>query len=88
MPVDAPYALTPRSATPVDDRVSFGELAGVAELDTDRKGDIYFVTVSEPQPVGARLVGGRRRAVQRRLTDEDRAAGRSAGAASCRRSTC
>ena len=46
---DAPYALTPRSATPVDDRVSFGELAGVAEVDPDRQGDIYFVTVSEPQ---------------------------------------
>jgi PDZ domain-containing protein len=45
---DAPYALTPRSATPVDDRVSFGELAGDAELDSDREGDVYFVTVSEP----------------------------------------
>jgi Lon-like protease len=44
----APYALTPRTATPVDDRVSFGQLAGVAEVDKDRKGDIYFVTVSEP----------------------------------------
>jgi PDZ domain-containing protein len=44
----APYALTPRTATPVDDRVSFGQLAGVAEVDTDRKGDVYFVTVSEP----------------------------------------
>jgi PDZ domain-containing protein len=28
--------------------VSFGQLAGVAQLDTDRQGDIYFVTVSEP----------------------------------------
>lgn len=44
----APYARIPRSATPVDDRVSFGELEGLAELDTDRKGDIYFVTISEP----------------------------------------
>jgi PDZ domain-containing protein len=44
----APYAQTPRSATPVDDRVSFGQLAGVAEVDPDRQGDIYFVTVSQP----------------------------------------
>lgn len=43
-----PYARTPRSATPVDDRVSFGELEGLAEVDEDRQGDIYFVTVSEP----------------------------------------
>jgi PDZ domain-containing protein len=46
--VTAPYALTPRTATPVEDRVSFGELKGVAEVDTTQKGDIYFVTVSEP----------------------------------------
>jgi len=45
---EAPYAITPRTATPVDDHVSFGALAGVAEVDPDRKGDIYFVTVSEP----------------------------------------
>jgi Lon-like protease len=46
--VTAPYALTPRTATPVEDRVSFGGLKGVAEVDTSRNGDIYFVTVSEP----------------------------------------
>jgi len=45
----APYALTPRTATPVDDHVSFGALAGVAEVDPDRQGDVYFVTVSQPQ---------------------------------------
>lgn len=44
----APYARTPRSATPVDDRVSFAELEGKAEIDEDRAGDIYFVTISEP----------------------------------------
>ena len=44
-----PYARTPRSAQPVDDRVSFGQLEGVAEVDEDRTGDIYFVTISEPQ---------------------------------------
>ena len=46
--VAANYARTPRTATPVDDRVSFGELEGVAEVDTDRQGDIYFVTISNP----------------------------------------
>ena len=44
-----PYARTPRSAQPVADRVSFGQLEGVAELDDERDGDIYFVTISEPQ---------------------------------------
>ena len=46
--VAANYVRTPRTATPVDDRVSFGELEGVAEVDTDRQGDIYFVTISNP----------------------------------------
>jgi PDZ domain-containing protein len=44
-----PYARTPRSAEPVAERVSFGELEDLAELDEDREGDIYFVTISEPQ---------------------------------------
>jgi hypothetical protein len=34
-----PYARVPASAQPVDDRVSFGELEGVAEVDEDRAGD-------------------------------------------------
>ena len=48
--VEAPanYARTPRTATPVDDRVSFSDLEGSAEVDTDRRGDIYFVTISNP----------------------------------------
>jgi PDZ domain-containing protein len=46
--VPANYARTPRTATPVDDRVSFGELDGRAEVDEDRTGDIYFVTISNP----------------------------------------
>ena len=44
-----PFARTPRSAEPVADRVSFGELEDLAELDEEREGDIYFVTISEPQ---------------------------------------
>ncbi|MFV0308716.1 MAG: S16 family serine protease [Desertimonas sp.] len=46
--VGTPYAIVPASANPVDDRISFGELEGVARLDEDREGDILFVTVSEP----------------------------------------
>lgn len=46
--VGTPYAIVPASANPVDDRISFGELEGLAEVDEDRQGDILFVTVSEP----------------------------------------
>lgn len=46
--VEAPYARVPASAQPVGDRVSFGALEGVAEVDGDRRGDFYFVTISEP----------------------------------------
>jgi PDZ domain-containing protein len=44
----ANYARTPRAASPVDDRVSFSGLEGLAEVDQDRRGDIYFVTISNP----------------------------------------
>ena len=44
-----PYARVPAAAQPVDDRVSFGELEGVAEVDERPPGDIYFVTISEPR---------------------------------------
>ena len=44
----APYARVPAAAQPVDDRVSFGELAEIAEIDSDRQGDVYFVTIAEP----------------------------------------
>ncbi len=44
-----PFARTPRSAQPVAARVSFGQLEGFAELDEDRQGDIFFVTISEPR---------------------------------------
>jgi len=46
--VPAPYAIVPASAQAVDDRISFGELEGVAQVDEDRRGDLLFVTVSEP----------------------------------------
>ena len=44
-----PYARVPASAQAVSDRISFGQLEGVAEVDEDRQGDFYFVTISEPQ---------------------------------------
>jgi PDZ domain-containing protein len=43
-----PYARVPASAQRVSDRISFGELEGVADVDEDRDGDFYFVTISEP----------------------------------------
>lgn len=47
--VEAPYALVPSSAEPVGNRISFGELEGYAEVDADREGDFFFVTVREPE---------------------------------------
>jgi Lon-like protease len=43
-----PFARVPAAAEAVADRVSFGQLEGVAEVDDDRTGDFYFVTISEP----------------------------------------
>ena len=42
-----PYARTPASAQPVDDRITFGDL-GDAAAQYPPEGDIYFVTVTEP----------------------------------------
>jgi Lon-like protease len=46
---ETPYARVPASAQAVSDRIEFGQLEGVAEVDEDRQGDLYFVTISEPQ---------------------------------------
>ena len=46
---ETPYARVPASAQAVSDRIEFGQLEGVAEVDEDRQGDFYFVTISEPQ---------------------------------------
>jgi PDZ domain-containing protein len=52
-----PYALTPGSAQPVDDRIAFGDIEGVAEQYAP-DGDVYFVTVTEPaQSVLSWLLG-------------------------------
>ena len=52
-----PYARTPRSAQPVANRVSFGELEGLAALDEDRQGDVFFVTRDALVPGGLLVVG-------------------------------
>lgn len=43
-----PFARVPATAEPVDERVSFGQLEGVVEVDEDRSGNIFFVTIREP----------------------------------------
>ncbi|MGI9052803.1 MAG: S16 family serine protease [Ilumatobacteraceae bacterium] len=43
-----PYARVPASAERVDGRVSFGQLEGIVEVDEDRSGSIFFVTIREP----------------------------------------
>ena len=53
----APYARTPASAQPVDDRIKFGDLGDVADQ-YPPEGDFYFVTVTEPsQSVLSWLLG-------------------------------
>jgi len=46
--VGTPFALTPAAAQPVKDRIVFGDLDGEAEQ-FEPDGDIYFVTVTEPE---------------------------------------
>jgi len=43
-----PYARVPAAAERVDGRVSFGQLEGIVEVDEDRAGSIFFVTIREP----------------------------------------
>jgi PDZ domain-containing protein len=66
-----PYARVPSSAQPVDERVTFGELEGLAEQDPP-SGNFYFVTVTEPsQTVLSWLVGRDEPAVEF-LTEEEK----------------
>ena len=56
--VETPYALVPASAQAVSDRISFGELEGLATVDESSAGDFFFVTISEPaQSVLSHWVG-------------------------------
>lgn len=65
----APYARTPASAQPVDDRITLVDLDEVAAQYTP-EGDIYFVTITEPsQSVLSWFVGGDDPAV-RFITEE------------------
>jgi PDZ domain-containing protein len=65
----APYARTPASAQPVDDRIKFGDLGDVAEQ-FPPEGDFYFVTITEPsQSVLSWIVGNDEPAIQF-LTEE------------------
>jgi PDZ domain-containing protein len=66
----APYARTPASALPVDERVKVGDLGDAAEQ-FPPNGDIYFVTVMHPpQSVLSWLVGKDEPAIEF-LTKED-----------------
>ncbi|MDJ0768674.1 MAG: hypothetical protein QNJ12_07765 [Ilumatobacter sp.] len=66
-----PYARTPASAQPVDDRIRFGDLGDLAaQFPPD--GDIFFVTVTEPpQSVLSWLLGRDDPAIQF-LTEEEK----------------
>ena len=66
-----PFARVPSSAQPVDERVTFGELEGLAEQ-FPPSGNFYFVTVTEPsQTVLSWLVGRDEPAVEF-LTEEEK----------------
>lgn len=66
-----PFARTPASAQPVDDRIVFGDLGAAAEQ-FPPVGDIYFVTVTEPaQSVLSWFVGRDEPAIQF-LTNEEK----------------
>lgn len=67
----APYALTPASADPVNDRVVFGDLPdGVERYDTSQ--DIYFVTVTSPSQSVLSWFAGRDEPAFSLLTEEDK----------------
>ncbi len=66
-----PFARTPASAQPVDDRIVFGDLGDLAEQ-FPPEGDVYFVTVTEPnQSILSWFVGRDEPAVQF-LTNEEK----------------
>jgi PDZ domain-containing protein len=66
-----PFARTPASAQPVDDRIVFGDLGDRAQQ-YPPAGDIFFVTVTEPsQSVLSWLVGRDEPAIQF-LTNEEK----------------
>jgi PDZ domain-containing protein len=66
-----PYALTPASAEPVNDRIVFGELPEDVEM-YDSDGDFVFVTVTAPTQSMLSWFAGRNDAAIEFLTEEDK----------------
>ena len=66
-----PFARTPASAQPVDDRIVFGELGDLAQQ-FPPDGDVYFVTVTEPSQSVLSWFAGRDEPAIQFLTDEEK----------------
>ena len=66
-----PYARTPASAQPVNDRVVFGDLGDDAEQ-FPPEGDVYFVTVTEPAQSALSWLVGRDDPAIQFLTEEEK----------------
>jgi PDZ domain-containing protein len=66
-----PYARVPSSAQPVDERVRFGELEGLAEQ-YPPSGNFYFVTVTEPSQTILSWIIGRDEPAVEFLTEEEK----------------
>ncbi|HUF97600.1 MAG TPA: S16 family serine protease [Ilumatobacter sp.] len=67
----APFARTPAAAQPVDDRIVFGDLGDLAQQ-YPPAGDIFFVTVTEPEQSVLSWVLGRDDPAITFLTKEDK----------------
>ena len=66
-----PFARTPASAQPVDDRIVFGDLGDLAEQ-YPPTGDIFFVTVTEPAQSVLSWFAGRDEPAIQFLTSEEK----------------
>ena len=66
-----PYARTPASAQPVDERIVFGDLGDLAEQ-YPPDGDVYFVTVTEPAQSALSWFVGRDEPAIQFLTSEEK----------------
>ena len=66
-----PYALTPASADPVNDRIEFGELPEGVER-YDASNDFHFVTVTSPSQSVLSWLAGRNDPAIDFLTEEDK----------------
>lgn len=66
-----PFARTPASAQPVDDRIVFGDLGDLAQQ-YPPKGEIYFVTVTEPAQSALSWLLGRGEPAIQFLTREEK----------------